>query len=178
MLMSIIPNPLHPAVVHLPMALVVLLPVTVAVATWVIRRGGAPMRVWGVAVAFHAALALSTWASLASGEAAEEQVEKLVAEAPLSSHEEAAEAFMTLAIGATVISLLGLRRDRAGSIARGVAGVGTLVLLGAGWQVGHSGGQLVYRYGAGSAYTNDNSLTADAGRKSSLTIAPRGDDDR
>ena len=39
---SIIPNPLHPAIVHLPMAIVVLLPLTVIGAIWVIRRGAAP----------------------------------------------------------------------------------------------------------------------------------------
>lgn len=177
MLTSLIPNPLHPAIVHLPMALVVLLPVTVAVALWAIRRGGAPMRVWGVAAAMHAALALSAWASLASGDEAGESVEKVVAEAPVESHEEAAEAFLTLAAGALVVSLVGLRRDRVGTIARGVAGVGTLVLLGAGWQVGHSGGQLVYRYGAASAYTNAGSLTAQSGGAPSTARSTGGDDD-
>lgn len=176
MLTSFIPSPLHPAIVHLPMALVILLPVTVVIALWAIRRGGAPMRVWGVAAAMHAALVLSAWASLASGDSAGEQVEKVVAEAPVESHEEAAEAFLALAVGALVVALVGLRRDRAGTIARGVAGVGTLVLLGAGWQVGHSGGQLVYRYGAASAYTTDGAVTADAGRETSRSRS--ADDDR
>ena len=135
------------------------------------------MRVWGVAAAMHAALALSAWASLASGDAAAEKVEKVVTEAPVESHEEAAEAFLALAVGAVAVSLIGLRRDRAGSVARGVAAVGSLVLLGSGWQVGHSGGQLVYRYGAASAYTTDSVLTADGGAPQ-RTGSSKGDDDR
>lgn len=177
MLTSLIPSPLHPAIVHLPMAFVVLLPITVAVALWVIRRGGAPFKVWSVAAALHAALVLSTWASLASGSDAEERVEDVVAHAPLESHEEAAEAFLTMTVAALAVSLVGLRRDRAGMIARGVAGVGTLVLFGAGWQVGHSGGQLVYKHGAASAYTDASSRPAES-RSPSSSPGERGDDDR
>lgn len=178
MLTSLIPNPLHPAIVHLPIALVVLLPLTIAVAIYLIRRGGSPMRVWGVAAAMHAALALSAWASLASGSADEVRVEKAVAEAPVESHEEAAEAFLALAVGALAVALIGLRRDRVGAIARGVAAVGSVVLLGSGWQVGHSGGQLVYRYGAASAYTNDAAVTADVGSPKRARSSTSDDGDR
>jgi hypothetical protein len=178
MLASLIPYPLHPAIVHLPMAFVVLLPLTVAVAIVAIRRGAAPMRVWGVAAAMHAALALSAWASLASGDEAGEKVEKVVAEAPIESHEEAAEAFLALAVGALAVSLVGLRRDRIGVIARGAAAVGSIVLLGSGWQVGHSGGQLVYRYGAASAYATDSVRTADGGTPERGRSSNGDDDDR
>jgi hypothetical protein len=37
-------------------------------------------------------------------------------------------------------------------VARIGAAIGTAVILGAGWNVGHSGGMLVYRDGAASAY--------------------------
>lgn len=140
------------------MAIVVLLPFTVIGAIWAIRRGAAPMWAWGVAAALHAILALSAWASLASGDPAKDKVEQVIAEAPIESHEEAAEAFLALAVAATVISLAGLRKDRAGQAARAVAAVGTVALLGAGWKVGHSGGQLVYRYNAGAVYANTNAV--------------------
>lgn len=151
---SVIPDPLHPAIVHLPMALVVLLPVAVAAAIWAIHRGAEPIRVWGVAAAVHAVLALSAWASLATGDQAAEKVEEVVAEAPIHSHEEAAETFLALSVGALVIALVGLRKSQIGTAARAAAAVSTVVLLAAGWRVGHSGGQLVYRYGAASAYTD------------------------
>ncbi len=161
MLTSLIPNPLHPAIVHLPMALAVLLPVTVAVALWMIRRGGQPRRVWGVAAAMHAALALSAWASLATGDSASEQAERVVAEAPIESHEEAAEAFLALAAGTLVVSLAGLLKNRPGQLARGASAVGAVALLVSGWNVGHSGGELVYRYNAGAAYA-DTTVTLTA----------------
>ena len=44
-------------------------------------------------------------------------------------------------------------RGGVGSTARLVAGAGTLAVLGFGYDVGHTGGQLVYRDGAASAYT-------------------------
>jgi hypothetical protein len=149
---SLIPNPLHPAIVHLPIALVILMPVTFLVAIVAIRRGAAPLKVWSVAAAVHVALVLSAWASLASGNDAGERVEEVIAEAPVESHEEAAEAFVAFAAGALVISLLGVRKDRIGAVARGTAVAASVGLVVAGWQVGHSGGQLVYRYGAASAY--------------------------
>jgi hypothetical protein len=158
MLTSLIPNPLHPAIVHLPMALVVLLPVTVLIALWVIRRGGHPTKVWGAAAGLHAALVLSAWASLQTGEQADEQVERVVAEAPIGTHEEAAEAFMVLAAGTLVISLVGLLKNRPGQLARGATAVSAVALLVSGWNVGHSGGELVYRYNAGAAYTDSTAV--------------------
>ena len=102
-------------------------------------------------------LALSAWASLATGDQAGEKVENVVAEAPVETHEEAAETFLALSVGALVISLVGFRKDQIGTAARAAASVATVVLLVAGWRVGHSGGQLVYRYGAASAYTDSTS---------------------
>jgi len=52
---SFIPSPLHPAVVHLPIALAVLVPAFAVAALWAIRRGARPLRAWGVATAMFAA---------------------------------------------------------------------------------------------------------------------------
>ncbi len=154
MLSSLIPNPLHPAIVHLPVALVVFLPAVMLIALWAIRRGTKPLMAWGAAVAVHAMLAATAWLALATGDPAKEQVERTVAEAPIESHEEAAEAFLALTAAALAVSLIGVRRDAVGKWARVTAAAGSVVLLGAGWNVGHSGGQLVYKYGAGTAYAN------------------------
>ena len=51
--------PLHPLVVHFPIVLVTLLPISVGIALWMIRKGTTPRRVWAVPVALAAALALS-----------------------------------------------------------------------------------------------------------------------
>lgn len=160
---SFIPSPLHPAVVHLPMALSVLLPFFALGALWAIRRGARPVRAWGVTTALFAALSLSAWASIETGEAQEDTVESVVADAPLHSHEEAAEAFLLLSLGVLGIAALGLTSGKVGTVARVVGALGSVALLGAGYRVGHSGGALVYQHGAASAYTSGTTTVERAG---------------
>jgi 4-amino-4-deoxy-L-arabinose transferase-like glycosyltransferase len=91
-----LPDPLHPAVVHFPMAFAVLLPISAVVALWAIRRGARPLHAWGVPLALAIALTGSSWVALETGEAQEDRVEAIVGEAPIHEHEEAAERFMLL----------------------------------------------------------------------------------
>lgn len=166
-----LPNPLHPAIVHMPMALVVLLPLFAGGALWAIRRGAEPLKAWGVVVGLSALLAASSWVAVQTGEQQEETVEAVVSEGTLHDHEEAAEAFLALAAGGVVLMALGLLGGRPGTLARLAGVAGTLVLLGAGWRVGHSGGELVYRHGAAMAYT------AQAGSAMGVAWPREGDDE-
>jgi uncharacterized membrane protein len=154
----VLPNPLHPAIVHFPVVLAFLLPLFVAGALWVIRRGGAARRAWLLPVAGAAGLALSAWAAVQTGEPQAERVERVVAEQPMESHEEMAELFLSASAGVAVVALIGLAGGLTGKAARVLTGVGSLALVVLGARVGHSGGQLVYRYGAASAYTADASI--------------------
>lgn len=148
-----LPNPLHPAVVHFPVVLAFLLPLFAVGAFWAIRRGARARRAWAIPVAVSAALAASAWAAVETGESQDERVERVVAEQPLSAHEEMAETFLWASAAITVVAAIGLVGGIAGRAARVATAVGSLGLVaGAAW-VGHSGGQLVYRYGAASAYT-------------------------
>ncbi len=147
-----LPDPLHPAVVHFPVVLVVLLPLVVLGALWAIRRGVAPSRAWVIPVATAALLAISAWAALKTGEGQEERVEEVVPEQALHAHEEDAERFLALSGVLVVLMGAGLIRGRVGQAARVVATAGALGLVGAGIAVGHSGGELVYKHGAASAY--------------------------
>lgn len=160
---SLIPTPLHPAVVHLPIALAVLLPAFVIGALWFIRRGARPRAAWGVTVALSAALLISSWVSLQTGEQQEERVEDVVAEASIHQHEEAAELFM-LATGAVLlVAVGGLVGGRIGQTSRWLTLAGTAAVFAAGWNVGHSGGMLVYRDGAASAYANGGAVRSVGG---------------
>jgi uncharacterized membrane protein len=149
----VLPDPLHPAVVHFPIVLMVLLPVVSAGALWAIRRGARPVKAWTVPVAAAAALTLSNWVAVETGESEEERVERVVAESSLREHEEAAERFLLLSGVLLVVTAAGLLRGAPGRAARLGATVGALGLVTLGVQVGHSGGNLVYREGAASAYT-------------------------
>lgn len=146
--------PLHPLVVHFPIVLAVLLPISVGVALWAVRKGATPRRVWGVPVALGLSLTLSTWVALETGEDQEDRVEDVVGKSALHGHEEAAERFLVIAGVVTLVAVAGLARGDIGRAARLVTAAGTVGIVAAGIQVGHSGGMLVYRHGAASAYTD------------------------
>lgn len=156
--MSLVPNPLHPAVVHLPVAIAVLVPIVAVTALVFIRRGARARTAWGVTVALLGALLLSGWVSLKTGEQQEERVEDVVAERSIHTHEEAAELFLVTTAAVLAISLAGLAGGKIGQAGRWVATLGTVGILGAGWNVGHTGGMLVYRDGAASAYAADGQV--------------------
>ena len=151
-LTSLFPTPLHPAVVHLPMALAVLVPVFALVALIAVRRGAKPLRAWGVAVAMFAALSGSAWVSIETGEDQEEKVERVVPEAAFEAHEDAADAFLWLSVAVLGVAGVGLLNGRAGAVGRGIATAGSVALLLAGYRVGLSAGELVYTHGAAGAY--------------------------
>lgn len=144
----------HPKVVHLPMALGVLMPLVagaLALAWW---RGWLPGRAWLLAVGLQAVLLVSGVVSLRTGEADEERVERVVAEARIEAHEEAAEVF----VAASAVVLAGMlaaaalgRRGTALPLAALSVG-GTLVVLALGYRTGQAGGSLVYEHGAAQAY--------------------------
>lgn len=144
-----LPDPLHPAVVHFPIVLMAFLPVVAAGALWAIRRGARPIRTWAVPLALASLLTLSAWAALQTGEAQEDRAEDVVGEQVLHRHEEAAERFLLLSGIVLVISAAGLLRGRAGGAARAVATLAAAGLLVAGYQVGHSGGAVAYGDSAG-----------------------------
>jgi uncharacterized membrane protein len=147
--------PLHPKLVHLPIALAVLMPFVsfgLAAAWW---TGFLPRRAWLVAVALQAVLVVGALASLRTGDADEERVERVVAERFIDQHEEAAEAF-TWAAGAVLLLALvplALRDDRTARRVAAAAVLGTVVVTGLGYRVGEAGGRLVYRHGAAVAWS-------------------------
>lgn len=178
---TIFSMPVHPLVVHFPIVLAILLPFFAAGALWAIRRGARPLRAWAIPLALSAALAASALVAVETGEPQAERVEDIVAERALDTHEEGAELFLTLAAGLVMLTAAGLARGRIGGIARGLATVGAVGLVASAALVGHSGGQLVYREGAASAYTTPRDgmpttvgSTRDGGSRAS-EIAEEGD---
>ncbi len=146
------PDPLHPALVHFPIVFAVLLPIVAIAVLWALRIGVVRTQAWGLVVALASALTVASWLAVQSGEQQEERVEEVVAETALETHEEAAELFLLLTWAVLVSTAAGIAPGVVGSSARVISVVVALVVLAAGWQVGHSGGELVYRYGAAQAY--------------------------
>jgi uncharacterized membrane protein len=173
----VLPDPLHPAMVHFPIVLMTLLPVVAGVAIWAIRRGARLTRAWLVPMAFAVALSLSSWLSVETGEQQEERVEDVVPEAAIDTHADAAERFLLLTVAMAGLAAVGLFNNRVGSLARSASVVAAAGLVFAGYQVGHSGGKLVYQHGAAAAYVGPNVGSGEA--QSDQTAAgekDRGDD--
>ena len=147
-----IPDPLHPAVVHFPLVLALLLPIFALASLWAIRRGADTRRAWGVAVVAAALVVASAWAALATGEAEEERVEGVVAESVLHEHEEAAERLLVVAGLVLLVAGAGLLGGTVGAAGRMLATAGSLAVVAAAISVGSAGGELVYRHGAASPY--------------------------
>lgn len=167
-----LPNPLHPAVVHFPIVLMILLPLAAIGALWAIRRGSTVTRAWAFPVAAAAALAASAWAAVETGEGDEDRAEDVVGEQALKTHEAAAERFLLLASGVLVITAAGLLRGNLGRASRALGTAAALGLIIAGYQVGHSGGRLVYGDGTSRGISG---IAADQARTSERNPAIRGD---
>ena len=75
-----LPDPLHPAMVHLPLALAVLVPGLALLGALAIRLQLVPPRTWVAVLLLQAMLVGSGWLALETGEAQEERVEEVVAE--------------------------------------------------------------------------------------------------
>ncbi|MBK7949299.1 MAG: hypothetical protein IPK00_11290 [Deltaproteobacteria bacterium] len=160
-----LPDPLHPAVVHFPIVLALLAPAIAIGLFWAIETRKLPARAWLVVVLLQAVIFGAGWLTAETGEEEEERVERIVREDPIEEHEEAAEWFIWIAGITLPIAGAGLLSGGLGTGARGVAFVGTLMAALAVAQVGHTGGELVYKHGAALAYLDGPTVTKAMGRK-------------
>jgi len=147
-----IPDPLHPAIVHLPVALALLSPFVALLGALVVAREWLPARAWLGVVLVQALLAGSAWVAEETGHDQEERVEKVVAKEEIHEHEEAGERLVVLSAIALVVSATGLLSGSKGRYGRAASVVMGAVLLVAAAATGHSGGALVYEHGAAEAY--------------------------
>lgn len=171
-----IPDPLHPAVVHFPIVFAVLLPFITAGALWAIRRGAIPRRAWLFPLALAATLTVSALVAVKSGQAQEDRVETIVGERAVQGHEEAAELFLVLSGVLLAVMAAGMAPGVMGRAARIVAALGAIGLLGAGYRVGASGGDLVYRHGAASVYALQNGQMSAPDAPANSQARPGGED--
>lgn len=147
--------PLHPKVVHIPIALCIVMPIVVLFLGVGVWRGWFSPSVWALAALLQCIQLGGALVALRSGHADEKVIEGYASDEAIHRHEEAAEVF-TYATGATAL-LLGatwaLRRR--GKVAAGLAVASFAATCGvayAGYVVGDAGGRLVYISGAADAH--------------------------
>lgn len=150
------PDPLHPAVVHFPLALAVvgpLLAAAILAVAW--RRPAFPRAVWSIVLGLHALAVVTGLLAMRTGEDDEDRIEAIVAEAAIEQHEEAAETFVWGMAALAGLALLPLvlrpRAARLAALATVAAGV---AVAGLAYRTGSAGGELVYRHGAAAAFAN------------------------
>jgi uncharacterized membrane protein len=146
-------TPLHPAIVHFPIALAFILPVLILVFSLMIKKNKMAPQAWFIIIGLQLLTTVTGYVSLESGEEAEDVVEKVLDKKLIHEHEERAEIF----VGSTVIALVlstaaFFLRKEFQFILKLVVFVLSLVSSFLAYRTGHSGGELVYRYGAASAY--------------------------
>jgi uncharacterized membrane protein len=155
-----LPSPLHPAVVHFPVVLMFLVPLVAIGALWAIRRGSEARRVWAIPFVLSATLAISAFVAIRTGESEEDRVERVVSEAVLHEHEEAAERFLVLSGVLLLVAAAGFFPGHLGRAARYLTVAGSIGVIVAGVQTAAAGGELVYRHNAASAYTTSGRAVA------------------
>lgn len=144
-----LPEPLHPAIVHFPIALLVV-GAAVAVAAVFVRRWHLPL----FAAILLSIGALGAVAATVTGEEEEEKVEHALpsAEPVLEKHAEWGESARNAGILAAVFAIGAAALVSRPVIGRFLSVLTAFVAIGAAYavaQAGHFGGELVYRHGAG-----------------------------
>src|SRR5262245_19236195 len=96
------PDPIHPAVVHLPIALAVVVPLFAFGGLFAIRSGYLPARAWLAVVVLQVLLAGSAWLAMETGEDQYDRVKRVVAEEQIDEHADAGHWFMYAATAAAL----------------------------------------------------------------------------
>jgi uncharacterized membrane protein len=111
---------------------------------------------WLIIIGLQLAIVITGYVALESGENEEDVVEKVVSKKLIHEHEEAAEIFVGSAVISLVLSVavFFIRKDIGFLIKMGIVFT-SLVSCFLAYRTGKFGGELVYKHGAASAYSED-----------------------
>jgi uncharacterized membrane protein len=146
--------PFHPVIVHFPIALSFVLPPLIVAFAYFIKTNRMNPVSWLIIISLQLMVVVTGYVAMESGEDEEETVERVVSKKLIHEHEEAAEIF----VGSTVISLVlsiavfFIRKDLGFIIKVIIASISALSIFLA-YRTGKLGGELVYKHGAASSYS-------------------------
>lgn len=138
--------PVHPAIVHIPLVIALLVPFALAWLAWRAWRGNGKVtaRQWMVALALQLVIVGAGLVALRSGQAEEERVEATVAERAVEAHEKRATTFLWGAAALLVLVGAGAALPRASRALAPASLAVSLVVAGLGVAAGHAGGSIVH----------------------------------
>lgn len=149
--------PLHPIIVHFPIALGLISPILISIVWLGIYRWNWPVKTWTLVVVLHLVMVISAFAAVKTGEMDEEKVEKIVSEKAMEDHEELAETIPWVFVGLLGLSTLTFvipnqrRMFSTFTLMMSFASIAPIIAT------GHSGGKLVYEQGAANAHLTTQS---------------------
>ena len=149
--------PFHPIIVHFPLALTFILPALVLIFAFMIKRNKMSHQAWMIIIGLQILTTATGYIALDSGEEAEETVEKVVDKKIIHEHEERAEIFVGATVLALVLSVAAyfLKTQIQIFVQLAVCLV-SLTACFLAYRTGESGGELVYKHGAASAYVTSS----------------------
>ncbi len=148
--------PIHPIIVHFPIALSFIIPLILVLVFIGTKKDLFTSKVLIIPLLLQLIVVGSGYLAMEFGEDDEEKVEKVVAEQHIEEHEEAAEFFIYSQSVVLALLLAALFLQSVG-ILKPLALIASVLAIYPTILTGHSGGKLVYQYGAASAHaTNAN----------------------
>jgi uncharacterized membrane protein len=171
--------PVHPLIVHLPMALAVLIPILSFGVIWWVARSAQAFGAWKIVIASYAILIGTGLVAMKTGENEEAVVENRVAESLIEDHEERAEIFLWIAgfAAALAVGALFVKNESTRRTVMIASAIGSLAVAGAGAWTGHAGGELVYKHGAAAAYAQPQGNNPQAVGEGATATEEEEDDD-
>lgn len=142
----------HPALVHVPLGLAVVMPFVAAALTVAVLRGRLPRSALALVAALQLVVAGAGFAAMRLGHADAKVARQVVSDELIEDHEDVAETFVWTAVGVLVVAGAALVVPARLAPALGaLATAGALAVAVLGVVAGHEGGQLVFQHGAGVA---------------------------
>lgn len=138
--------PLHPALVHVPVGLALVMPVIAVAVAWALVTDRCTVRAWLLVVGLQAIVLGSAIAAIQTGEDEEERIEGRISESVIERHEDLGKQFavgagLALAVSAAAF-LVRQPRPRRVVLAASVAFLVVSAVLAA--RAGHAGGSIVH----------------------------------